>query len=64
MSLPAPAIEDQYGFTARRIDSVKRVELIQVVTAEGNGTHDENDYVRMVARYYTDDGQLVAVGAS
>lgn len=58
--LPCAAAEDRYGFARRRLDNVQRVELIQVVTAEGAGI--EGDPVHMVARYYTLDGDLVAVG--
>lgn len=42
-----------------RIDSVKRVSVIEVRFLRGT-EKDENDAVRQVVRYYNDAGQLLA----
>jgi hypothetical protein len=55
----AGAREDNFGFALRRIDSVRTVTLIEVTTAEGAGT--VGDPVRLVSRFYAEDGSFVGV---
>lgn len=58
---PSQAHQDEYGFAKRRIDVARVVELIEVITAEGEGV--SGDPVRLVSRFYQPhDGRFVALG--